>query len=143
MTRAAEKATAAERLLLWLAGEGEATVSRADLARRLGCNDATVRHALRDFEEAGVVRVVRRLDEKGGSLPSTYRLAGAGATPGVLAFLKERGEASLDEISRGCGLGIGAARGAILALRAAGAVVAERRCPGWGKRRDDAYRAVS
>lgn len=134
---------APERLLLWLAGEGEATVSRAALAKRLGCNDATVKRALRDFEEAGVVGIERRFDEKGGSLPSTYRLAGAGEAPGVLAFLEERGEADLDEISRVCGLGVGAARGAIWALRATGAVEAVRRCPGWGKRRGDAYRAVS
>lgn len=132
-----------ERLLLWLAGEGEATVSRAALAQRLGCNDSTVRHALRDLEEAGVVGVERRFDEKGGSLPSTYCVAGAGAAPGVLAFLKERGMADLDEISRGCGLGVGAARGAIWALRAVGAAEPVRRCPGWGKRRGDAYRAVS
>lgn len=55
---------------------GTATTSQADIARRIGASDRTVRNAIKRLGELGLLLVVRRGGLAQG--PSKYRVAGIG-----------------------------------------------------------------
>lgn len=63
-------------LVLWrdTKPDGLARTGQVDIARRAGVTDRTVRQALRELTEAGLVKVVRK--GRLGSGPSTYRVRG-------------------------------------------------------------------
>ena len=63
-------------LILWrdTKPNGQARTGQKDLARRAGVSDRTVRDALSELVEAGLVKVVRK--GRVGIGPSTYRVRG-------------------------------------------------------------------
>lgn len=132
--------TAPERIFLWLAERGEATLSVAALAREAGCSENTAACALRDLEAAGVVVACPHLTPEGGSLPNTYSVADSEAPTEVLRQLARLGWATQAHLARATGLGDAAVRGALWALRATGAVEAACGRRTWGGEGRDVYR---
>lgn len=113
--RAAMKGkTASEKIVALLCERGEATATKAGLARELGCAEKTVARSLRELRAAGVVEARKNRAPGGGSLANTYALApGVPESVGEVTCFLSCAPAAIEDIAEGCDMPARAVRGAL------------------------------
>ena len=113
----------AERIISLLSEKGEVRMTKADLAREVGCVEKTADRVLCELRRAGVVEVRENRSPSGANLANTYALAaGVPESVGEVTCCLSSGPMPMHRIAKACGLPVYTVRAALRLMQHNGEV---------------------